>query len=346
MAEVRPNRADLDGGAHLLASARARLSAARADLALPDSLRLSEWQRTTLLALLARLVRGIEDDLRSALSRRFAAEGQEALGAALSSAQLAIALPILEEAGALGEPALIAVLLRRAEEHRLSRASGETALLVELAGDADEAIAAEAMSLLTAHSGRFDAFQEPLMGRIELPAELEHDLVWSIAAALRRYLVARHQVSAPAADEAIAAAAGEWLSGYDEGATVEALSLRLARRLHGAGRLDDGLVVRTLEDAGLPLFLAALAVRTGLDPASAWEILADAAGRGPALLLRAAGLERRHAAVILLRLLDREEAVIPQLDLFDTTPDGEATRLLGLWRLDPGYRAAVARLAA
>jgi uncharacterized protein (DUF2336 family) len=346
MAEVRPNRADLDGGAHLLATARARLAAANADLALPEAFRLNEWQRTTLLALLARLVRTIEDDLRSALSRRFASEGQETLGAALSSAHIAIALPILNESAALARPGLIAALLRRAEEHRLSRASGETALLVELAGDEDEAVAPEAMSLLTAHSGRFDAFQEPLMGRIELPAEIEHDLVWSIAAALRRYLVAQHQVAAPAADEAIAAAAGEWLAGYDEGASVDALSLRLVRRLDAAGRLDDGLVLRTLEEAGLPLFLAALAVRTGLDPASVWEILSDAAGRGPPLLLRAAGLERRHAAVILLRLLDREEAVLPQLDLFDTIADGEASRLLGLWRLDPSYRAAVARLAA
>jgi uncharacterized protein (DUF2336 family) len=346
MAELRVTRADLDGGARLLASTRARLSAAIADLALPDSSRLTEWQLTTLHALLAGLIRGIEDDLRSALAGHFGEEARGPLRAALTSAQLAIALPVLKEAGALDEPGLVSALLRRAEEHRLARASGETALLVELAGDGEEGLASEAMALLTAHSGRLDAFQEPLIGRVELSAEIEHGLVWSVAAALRRYLVVQHGVAAPAADEAIAAATWQWLARYDEGGTIDALSLRVARRLHELGRLDDALTVRALEEAGLPLFLAALAVRTGLDPASVWDILGDAPGRGPALLLRAAGLERRHAAVILLRLLDREEAVLPQLDRFDTLGDDEALQLLGLWRLDPGYRAAIARLAA
>ena len=77
MAELRVTRADLDGGARLLASTRARLSAAIADLALPDSSRLTEWQLTTLHALLAGLIRGIEDDLRSALAGHF---GEEARG--------------------------------------------------------------------------------------------------------------------------------------------------------------------------------------------------------------------------------------------------------------------------
>lgn len=343
MSEVRPSGGELDGAAQLLAAARARLSSALADLALPEAHRLSDWHRRTLSSLLANLVGSIEDDLRAALAIRF--EGEVA--AALSSAHVPIVLPILEPHGPLADHALLAALLRRAEEHRLSRIRPDTALLVELAGEEDEEVAAEAMSLLVAHSSRLDSFQEPLIARVELPAELQHGLVWTVAAALRRYLIDRHAIPAPAADEAVAASASELLIGYDEGRSVQALALRLARRLSDTGRLDDQLIVRILSEGGLPLFLASISARTGLDCDAVWEILTGPAGRGAVLLLRAAGIARRESAAILLQLAGGgEEAIVPQLDLYDALSDEEARRLVALWRLDPAYRTAIARLAA
>jgi hypothetical protein len=45
------------------------------------------------------------------------------------------------------------------------------------------------MAVLVARSRRLDRFQEPVLARTELPAELQHRLVWTIAAARRAYLV-------------------------------------------------------------------------------------------------------------------------------------------------------------
>jgi uncharacterized protein (DUF2336 family) len=342
MSDMRPSVGELDGAAQLLASVRTRLSAMVADLALPETGRLTEWQRTMLASLYATLVRAIEDELRAALAPRFAGEA----GAALSSARVEIALPVLSRAGGLADRRLLVMLLRRVEEHRLARRGSETALLVDLAGEEEEEIAAEAMALLIAHSGRLDAFCEPLIARVELPAELQHDLVWTVAAALRAYLVERHGIEAPAADEAAATAANGLLSGYDEGQGVQALALRLARRLAARRSLDDGLLARALPEGGLPLFLAALSIRTALDPDSVWEILADETGRGAALLLRAAGVSRQAAAAIFHQIGGEDEMLITRLDLFDATLDEEARRFLALWRLDPAYRDAIARLAA
>src|SRR5687767_4081328 len=119
MSDQRSNRIEFGGVAHLLASARERLSVALDDLRLPDQLRLSEWQRTIINALRANLVRRIEDELRSALVEAF--QGYEALHAVLSSSHVVIAEPILEDSGALANPALTRALLRRTEEHRLYR---------------------------------------------------------------------------------------------------------------------------------------------------------------------------------------------------------------------------------
>lgn len=346
MSEWRPS-GELDGAAELLASARARVAAALADLALPEALRLTDRQRNLVSSLLAALVRSIEDELRADLAEGFPDPGHEPLRAALSSAHVEIALPILRARPAMPDAALMNALLRRAEEHRLHRAAGaENALLLDLTGDPDEALAGGAMALLIAQGGRVDAFQEPLIARTELSAELAHDLVWAIAAALRLYAIERHGVDPAAADAAVAAAAKAVLAGHDEGEGLDAHCLRLVLRLRETGRLDDDFVARAMTEGSLPLFLAAVAVRADLDSASAWELLSDPSSRGPALLLRAAGVGRGAAAAILLALAADEGDLPRRLDLFDSAGETEARGLLTLWRTDPGYRAALARLSS
>src|SRR5690349_21175228 len=179
MSEVRAYGGERDGAAQLLASAHARVSAAIADLALPEAYRLSDRQRITVTHLLDRLVGDIEDELRSSLAAHFAADEDAVLRAALSSASLPLAMPVLESGAAISDPALFALLLRRAEEHRLSRSAPEHRLLTELAGDEEAEVAGAAIALLIADSRRVDAFHEPLLASGDLPAEVAHGLVWT-----------------------------------------------------------------------------------------------------------------------------------------------------------------------
>ncbi|HEV2080012.1 MAG TPA: DUF2336 domain-containing protein [Allosphingosinicella sp.] len=343
-----------DAARLLLAGSRERFSVAAADLLLPERSRLSEWQRHTASSLLVRLVGSIEDPLRAALARGFA--GHEALSAALGSATVPIALPLLERAGVLRDGELGTVLVRRVEEHRYWKENASPVaddLLTELIRDEDEAVAAEAMSLLVARSKRFDRFQEPLLGHTDLPAELQHRLVWSVAAALRQYMIQRHQIASGTADLAISAAAGEMIAAYDEGRTLESCCMRLARLLLSTGRLEGRDLARTLDEGLLPLFVAGVAVRCGLDYPAAWEVLSDPQARGPALLLRSGGIARPEAAAILLTLNRRGrlfsgaegDAAAAQLDLFDSMTVAAAGEVLRLWQVDPGYRAAIARLS-
>lgn len=338
-----------DDDARLLAAAaRERLAVASADLALPRALRLTDWQRTTVSALVEKLVRTVEDELRISLSESEPARGNPELHAALTSAHVAIAGPILERAGLHADRGLVAAMLRRADEHRRLRArgAGEMGLLIDLIRDEDPAVADLAMAILVAQSRRFDRFSEPAAARTELAAELQHRLVWRVAAALRRYLVEQHQVAPLAADRAAVAAAERLISNYDEGESLEARALRLARRLDSTGRLSDELVERCLADGSLPLFVAALAVRLGLGSAAIGEILSDPRGRGPVMLMKAAGIARPEAASILLSLAASEEEALRQVDLFDVTAPSTAAEALRLWQVDQAYRQAIVELSA
>ena len=347
MSDLRPNDEDGGEGAALLRAAARQRAVAAADLFLPESLRLTDWQRATVRFLLEKLIRAVEDELRSSLAVTFAAE--EALHAALSSAYVAIAQPILEGSRALTDAELVSVLFRRAEEHRFHRsAEAQPAVLAQLVRDPDQALAGAAMAVLIATSRRFDRFQEPVMARTELGAELQHRLVWTVAAALRRYIVEQHGIAPETADEAVASAAAAMLSAYDEGETLEARAIRLAHRLHAANRLADLLLVRVSEEGNLPLLIAALAARKGLGYSAAWEILSAPGERGAPLLLKAAGLGRQEAASILLRLgaaaPQDDEALAAQIDLFDVTTFEEAQLGLRLWSHDAAYRAAILRV--
>jgi uncharacterized protein (DUF2336 family) len=341
-----------DAARLLLAAARERFAVAATDLLLPDQARLSEWQRLTAASLLTRLIGSIEDDLRARLAQRFAAN--EALHAALASAHVAIALPILERAGVLRDAELTTILVRRVEEHRFWKAgvpAGRDDFLFQLVRDADENLAAEAMELVIARSRRFDRFQEPVLGHVELPAELQHKLVWMVAAALRHYIVQHHR--AAQVDAAVEEAASAVIGGYDEGESLESAALQLARRLHQTGRLDGAVLARIIGDGMLPFFLAGVAALCAIDLAAAWEVISDPRGRGPALLLRAAGIERAEAAAVLLALNARGpllaahegDATAAQLDLYDTLDRASAQEVLRLWQAHPAYRASVARIS-
>ena len=341
-----------DAARLLLAAARERFAVAATDLLLPDEARLSEWQRLTAAALLTRLIHSIEDDLRARLAAKF--ESYPAVHAALSSARVPIALPILERAQVLRDAELGNVLVRRVEEHRFwtahAPADGED-LLFELVRDADEVIAAGAMELVIARSRRFDRFQEPDMGQVELPAELQHKLVWLVAASLRHYIVQQHGLAA--VDGLIEEAGSALIAAHDEGTIFEAHATRLARRLAATDRLDGALLLRMLSEGLLPLFIAGTAALCNLEHSACWEVIADPRGRGPAILLRAADIGRDEAAAILLLANSRGplvsgaegDATATQLELYDSLDRASAEEVLRLWQAAPGYRAAIARVS-
>jgi uncharacterized protein (DUF2336 family) len=346
MSDHRPSDARRDDAARLLRGAARRRAVATADLFLPDQLRLTERERLTAHSLLARLVRTIEDELRATLADRFADE--EAVQAAFASAHVEIAAPLFDGSHALEDRELVGLLLRRAEEHRIYRASGDRAeQLRALIAARDAAVAADAMAVLVARSRRLDRFQEPVFARTELPAELQHRLVWTVAAALRAYMIEVHRVEPARADAALAEAAAGLIAGYDEGDSLEARCNRLARALLAAGRLDGGVIVTTLMEGTLPLFIAGLSAAAGIGYAAVWDILTDPAGGGPVFLLRASGLSRQQAAEALIALAEQpdDDRLVAQIGLFDATDPSDAARALSLWSLDPAYREAVLRLS-
>lgn len=345
------------GGAERLLADAARANyggrkrlAALVDLFLPDEMRLTDYQRVTVRRFIARLVAAIEHDLRRRLLEGDVAGFRPELLAALASARLSLALPVLERARALRDVELVSLLLARVEEQRLAnrvRVGGESGRLVEaLLADEDARVSGAAMALLIAESRRGFIFDEPVLPRTDLPAELQYRMVWWVAAALRDYMIRLHGVDHARADAAIVEAANASLAGYDEGETLESAALLLAHVVAERGWLDDQVLVAACSEGRLALFVALIAARGGIEFEAARGLALPPFGDRLIVLLRALGIARDATAAILLALGESDAGLEDQLDAFDALTEARAIEIVRPWRVGGGYRMAIAALAA
>lgn len=336
--------------ARALDKADDRIDRAANDLFHDAAANLSDQHRAQIGQLVRALIGAIEDELRLRLAQALGEE-RAALCAALGSDEVTIALPLLERTQMLREPGLVAAMLRRVDEHRLAIMLGRDSpyhvadlaqRLLDL-GDAD--IAEATMALLIAESRRYDQFGDPALARTDLPPGPHRQLLWAVAAALRHYLVRRHDVPEGQADLMIAGAVDGLLADHDDQDTLEGRAAALAALLAQRDLIDDRLLADALEEGWLALFTAAIAERAGIDAAGIWSMIADPAGMMLGTVLRAIDCGRDAAVTMLWRLGSAEgageDAIVARAEAFDALDRHAAAEAVLIWRLDPNYRRAV-----
>lgn len=253
-------------------------------------------------------------------------------------------------AGLLDNTDIVRLLLRRAEEERISagirsgRQGGRQRFLQTLVGDEDPDLSASAMALILARGRRRDRFDAPRIHFDDLSAEAAHALANAIAAALRADLATRFDLAD--ADERLSAAAMTLLSRHDEGNRLEARVFDLAHAADRAARLDEELLRTALSEGEILFLVEALARRSGIAFDAAWDHLTGGAGK-PALLLRLSGSSRDLAAEIIGTIAELVGVEAEsEIDAFDQISDERAEDVRRWLRLDPSYRSAAASLGS
>jgi hypothetical protein len=301
------------------------LATVRVDLQLDPKLRLTEQERAFITAMLVDLVTVISDEIAAA-------------SAINDNGSVSALFQSLRSSGLLDIPALVEIVLRRAEEERLCAAlraeggSGRPRFVHSLAGDQDAGVAAAAMALVLGRSRRKDRFGGPRVQLDDLPAEAAVKLVYSVAAVVGR----------DSGDHASSSAgAAAILTHHDEGKRLESLGFALVHALDSADRLDEKILHSAVVDGEVALFVEALSRRGGIDFESGWTLLRS--GDGLAILLRLAGISRPCAAEIIGCFGD----LLPggadsQMLAFDSIADQRVQDIRDTLRLDRHYRAAFA----
>ena len=331
--------ADGDGRARL--AGRGRLSTVRRDFFLDPAKRLTEQERALMTAMLHCLVGDVADAIRAALPSGRAAANDE------DDAALIEALTV---SGLLDEPGLMALLLRRADEERISIAararSGrrEARVLQGLVSHDYGAVAAAAMALILGRGRRRDRFGQCLIAFDDLAEGSAETLVNAVAAGLRREsAVGRGQ---GAADVELADASEAVIGNRDEERSIEALTASLVHFLDESEGLSDELILAAAHEGEVSFVAEVLARRAGVPAESAMDEFLSGEAEHVMALLRAAGMSRELSAGLLagigdlLGIADAGAAIT----VFDRLTDAEVQAARSWLMTAPTYRAALERL--
>ena len=348
---------------HRLARDRSRqgqgaLVAAIADLYTGGDRVLTEPDRQAMAAIILQLLNGIEATVREALAVHFAdrADAPRELVAALARDEIGVAYPLLARSDVLRDADLIEVVLQRTMAHQLAVAARRSVsepvsealvatanptVIVRLLQNDGAHIGAATMSRLVDESARIDAYQEPLVGRGDLPPALVKKLYWCVSAALRQHLVKRHGLDPDTLDDALEATVGKILNENPSPA-----------RPRTADAITNDLGVELLEllrsskvDAGVDRLAALTAIR----PTLLRRFMFEPGGESFAVCCRALGIGKADFLSLFIlcrqgRLGDKrvdEMEVRNVATLFDKIELTSAHAMVRYWQRDANYLSAL-----
>lgn len=349
--------------------AREQLFEAMGDVFLERNTVLTLQERALITDILEKLIREVSREIRRKLAVKLAdAPGTpRELAVLLANDEIDIASPVLIKSKVLEDTDLIEIVRGRSTQHLLAIAmrrdlstavadalveSGEKDVIRTLLENQDARISRATMAYLVEQSKAVDEFQEPLVRRRDLPAELARRMCLWVSAAIRQSLLERFNIDADTLDDSLEPIAREEAERQRQAeAEAEAADAAgaLAQTLGEGRKLTPRLLMQTLRRGEVPLFEAMLAEMAGLRPALIRRLCYEQGGQGLAVVARGIGLSREEFASIYLltRKARPGGASLDPADLgralefFDRINHGNAATVIGRWRRDPDYLYAI-----
>ena len=240
------------------------------------------------------LVVEAERDMRRRLAEKLATAewAPPALINVLALDDIEIARPVIAASPVLRDDDLIKLLFEATVEHQIEVArrpqlaqpvvteilrQGEPAVLAALAGNATAELTDADMRELVSEARRVVALRAPLARHPKLTSELALQLYVWLGQAMRKAITERFRLDSEALDQMLAETVREAHGGVGHGAEalaeverevgLQEMEQRLVDKLHAAGQLRPGYLVRALREGRVNLFATALGVLAGVPTA-------------------------------------------------------------------------------
>ena len=355
-------------------ASRQKLFGQITDLFLDDAARLSERERALISNILRQLVADVEIEVRRGLAERIKDDPSTPteLADLLASDEADIALPVLTRSGALRDETLIAIVRDRSRAHAIAIAArqgvsadvadsivsrahehGDTELLETLARNTDATLSRHATAYLVEEAKRNDQFQEPLLRRQDLPADLAMRLYWWVAAAVKRDLLRRYVLDEATIHDALEESV-EAARAHDK--VVPSIQVAADNVVSRGGQraASPNAILGYIRSDRLPLATAAFAKRLGLPDRQVRTCLLEGPAEALAVVCREAGFAREQFVALYCLCAPAwpgGERVLPTGRLsagtafFDRVSEEHARRILGYWRRDTDFSKAELELA-
>ena len=231
------------------------------------------------------LVVEAERDIRRRLAEKLASADWAPLALinVLALDDIEIARPIIANSPVLENSDLVRLLVDATIEHQIEVArrprlapvvvsaileKAEPAVLTALVSNPSAQLSESDMAALVEASRRLVSLRGPLSQHLALTSRLAERLYLWVGLSLRQGLADRFSLDTPALEAMLASAINESHSGFETGTPPrmerdgerEDMEQRLVEKLHLAGQLRPGYLIRALREERLGVFSAALAV--------------------------------------------------------------------------------------
>ena len=349
---------------------REQLTTQIAQLSLEREHMLSDQERDLVFEILDKLIHEFEVPIRQRLAERLSrnAAAPRALVVALANDEFAVAQPVLLRSTLLSDEELIRIIHHRSRQHQIAIArrrdlsetvsdelvgTKDSDVITALLENTSARISKATLAYLTEEAEHIDSYQEPLVRRHDLTAELATRLYWVVAASLREEILQNHDIHPTALDDAIEETVAEMVvenvngAGSDE--SLEKKAATLARSMAAERPVNAALLIKTLRQGQVPLFEALFEVWTKIAMPRRAEVLYGPGGEGLAIVCLALGVSKQDFATLFL--LSRSAGSGAQKTspgnlaratrLFDRTKREDAQHVLRSWQRSADFQAAV-----
>lgn len=348
------------------AAGRNALGEAISDLTLESNRVLSERERSLTFDILGRVIHEMEMSVRRTVAARLAdmRDAPRDIVRLLAADDIEIAYPILTQSGVLLDADLIEVIRHRTMEHQLAIAirhqvsevvsdalveAGDENVVRTLLSNQNAKISQSTMEYLVEESRRVDAFQEPILSRKDLDPKLVERMYLWVSAALRQCILEDWDLDPASVDALLEeATTGEVrTAGRSNGPNSKAEEL--VNNLADDDDVTTDLLLKTLQDGEITLFVVMLKKMTGLRTVLVNRIVFEPGGEGLAIVCKSLEMDKevfadiftltRNARPEAAKTLQRDARKV--LSLYDRITTESAAEVVERWQRGTNYLAAL-----
>ncbi len=332
---------------------------------------LSERERSLMGNILRQLIHDVEMSVRKDVASRLAKldDVPRELVLALANDEIEVAQPLLIDCTVLHDADLIEIVRHRTQAHQLAIAmrkslsedvsqslvdTDDVDVITKLIENEDARISESLMEYLVAESKHVDSFQNPLVSREDLPANLARKMYWWVSAAVRQHIVENFRVDPTEIDNSIEDVVENQIETDATSSDKPSKAARAAREIDKQGKLTEEFLVNLLKDGEVSLFEASFARATEMPIKLVRRMLYEPGGEGLAMACKAGGFSAemftslyrltRNASTGQEPIDERE--MVRLTDFYDCMRAASVQALVKRWNRDPDFLHALSQMNA
>ncbi len=348
---------------------RMALAETISDLFLQRDCTLTERERTLMFSILRQMIHDAEMSVRRLISAQLAErdDAPRDLVQRLANDEIEVAYPILTKSTVLHDTDLIEVIQQRTLEHQMAIAirqsvsetvsgalvqTGHKDVITTLLENYNAKISDATMEYLVDEAKRVDTFQEPMLRRHDLDPRLAKRMFMWVSAALRQYILENSGLSQIDIDDLLEKVALEEVEAVTSPDRPKRKSETLAAELDMSGKVTPELLVQSLSEGEVGLFMAMFRRFTGLRELLVMRLVFEAGGEGLAIACKAVAIDKENFSSIFAlsrkarpgsdTTLKRDTRKV--LAFYDRISEDAAKQVVRRWQRDVDYLAAIREL--